>query len=180
MQRPLLAWYNQCVSEENRSRNYSVEILTDPKTDRIVGERWCDQEGRFDRPNDLPAYVDYCPDKGTVTYARWHKDGQLHRGDDQPATLVRNPLTQAVTHEQYAILDQFHRDNDQPAYIIRDDAGRLLERSFYRYGELHRETGPAVERFDPESGLLIEAEYWRNDRQQPSPSDAPAAEPTFG
>jgi len=165
------------VSDEYSSKRFNVEILVDPRTGRIVGERWHDQRGQLDRAGDLPAYVDYCPETGAQIYARWHKEGALHRNGDQPATLVTLPNSGIIICEQYAILGHDHRDGDQPSFIMRDDEGRLEERSFYRHGDLHREAGPAVERFNPKTGERLAQEFWLNGQKQ-DPNTHPS--PSFG
>jgi len=66
-------------------------------------------------------------------------------------------------------LGHVHREADQPAMIMRDDQGRLEEHSFHRHGDLHREGGPAVERFSVKTGRLLKREFWLNGRQQDGP-----------
>jgi hypothetical protein len=41
--------------------------------------------------------------------------------------------------------DEIHRDGDLPAAIFYDtDETTIIARAWYRHGQLHRETGPAV------------------------------------
>lgn len=159
------------MTDEYESEKYEVEILTDPSTGRLMGERWRDMKGRYSRTGDLPAYVDYCPNSGNPIYQRWYRNGEHHRDDQKPATVANSADASIILAEHYAVAGGFHREGDKPAVIFRDQAGRVTERQFWRGGQLHRVSGPAIECFDTSTGRPTKQENWVNgERQQTIPA----------
>lgn len=152
------------MSDELETKTFSVEIDYEPETEKIDTERWRNQLGEFDRLGDRPAYITYCPHRGTPTYERWHKGAGPHREGDKPAVIVTDSTTGVRTVESYELTGKSHRDGDKPAHIIRREDGALIEENYWRHGKRHRDpqSGPAKIVYDPETGKVKNAEFWSN------------------
>lgn len=49
--------------------------------------------------------------------------------------------------------------DDQPAQIVYDKAGNTIERGWFRENFYHRETGPSLQRINPENGVVEYEEH---------------------
>ena len=170
-------WHYGQVNDELETKTYSVEIDYDPVSGKIISERWRNQNGKFDRPCDLPAYIQYCPDTGIPIHQRWHDGIAQQRMNDKPAVIVTNSSTGSIVVESYEIMNQCHREGDKPALIYRDESGNLIEESYWQHGKCHRNPslGPAKIYYDEVTGEKSEIEYWFNGIQ----IDPPQAEQTL-
>lgn len=158
------------------TEEFVVEVDYHPKSGRLISERWKNRSGKFDRPGDMPAFINYCPEKGTPDYQRWHEPGgEQHREGDKPALIVSDPNSGVHLLETYSWLGDFHREGDKPAQIFRSEQGNILEEVYWKYGEKHRDPdcGPARIRYSPTNGRVLSTEYWVDGRQVPAPINKP-------
>lgn len=153
------------MNEDLEIKEYKVQLKFDPESGRIIEECWKNQTNQLDRPNDLPALQRFSPIDGLRTTAGWYKDGNLHRPGSKAAYLVVCPDTNTVLVEHFAFNGFTHRDDGEPSLIIRNAEGRVEEREFRIYGQLHREHGAALERYDPDSGKLLDAQFWEHGKR---------------
>lgn len=160
------------MNDELETKTFSVEIDYEPVNGKIISERWRNQEGNFDRPGDLPAYVEYCPDTGTPIYQRWHDGIAQQRMGDKPAVIVTDSASGAITVESYEIMNQCHREGDKPALIYRADNGSLTQESYWQHGKRHRDPnlGPARIFYDENTGEVSRSEYWYDGVKVDDPS----------
>lgn len=142
-------------------QEYRVELDRDVETGRIVMERWKNEHGKLDRPCDLPAMIHYCPETGKQTLARWYKNGFEHRDDDKPSSLGIDPETGVNFCESWAVNGLAHREGDQPSRIYKDgETGNITELQYKKNGVLHRRDAPAIQKFDVDTGQLLEEQFW--------------------
>jgi len=168
------------MEEEREVSVFKVEFERDSQTGRVVRERWFNQYGHLDRPDDQPSYTDYCPELGTPVARRWH-DGSgagEHRLGDKPARIVTRALTGVDICEFYMILGKFHREGDNPAAILRTDEGMLKEESYWKFGKLHRDPnlGPALISYNTK-GKIDKRAFWVNGKEIISPTVQQAPSP---
>ena len=159
------------------TKSYRVEIVQDPTDDRVISQRWYNEVGRLERPGDLPAEIDYCPEVGTPISEKWHNGtgSGPHRDGDKPAYITTSATTGTRIAECYMIMGEFHRDDDKPAIIYRDDNGSVEEVSYWRFGKLHRDPslGPAEIKYDVSNGQVTSSAYFVSGTQISVPSRSP-------
>lgn len=139
---------------------YKVVVETDFDTGVILRETWYNSHGLEDRPGDLPAVIDYRETGDGIASMKWMKNGRLHRSGDKPASVTYDNQSHGLTREAYFTYGAWTRENDKPAILCWSPEGKLERQEYKLDGQLHRTGGPAVEVFDPDSGVLIEAEFW--------------------
>jgi len=148
------------VSNEYLSSEYNVRFDFCKETGKVVKEVWRNSAGQLDRPNGEPALQQFSEKTGNLIHAQWYRDGNLDRTGDMPAEIVVSEETNVVIAESYIRAGRGHRDDGKPALIRRAENGKVYEMRYKQHGDLHRSEGGAVERYDPTSGALIEAEFW--------------------
>ena len=90
---------------------------------------------------------------GTTWY--YNAKGQLHRSGDKPAVkgTGSNEATEDTVFEEYWVNGERHRDGGKPAVVeIQRPLGSESEQKrsyirFYKKGELHNESGFAIQKF---------------------------------
>lgn len=142
-------------------------------SNRIVSQVWRSPEGLLDSNGDVPAvYKLEERDGREQEYRAWYRNGKLHR-DDSCAVSVTDLGSGVTVQEIFAVNDLIHRDGDEdPAVINRSRlTGRTTKLSFNTHGVPDRACGPAVIRFEPETGAEKEVEYWRHGRPVDPPTE---------
>ena len=89
--------------------------------------------------------------------------GVQHRDEAEgPAAIGRDPTTGTILNETYWRNGEIHRDGG-PASIMHHPNGRLAAVAWYRHGKPHRELaeGPALTHWDAD-GNIIRNEFWLN------------------
>ena len=112
------------------------------------------QHGHVHRDGDKPAVVDTFNDGSKLE--KHFKYGMMHRDDDKPAYEFHRPEDAEsdelgnnikFSSQKWMQYGQPHRDGDKPAEIYTTGDGKSeghkIEMSWYKNGELHRDTGPA-------------------------------------
>lgn len=114
----------------------------------------------------------HCDDGPTVfdekkEYVKYYKNGKLHRIDG-PAVIQPKYVDGKNTIEEWYFHGLLHRDGDEPAVnntFITEAGFEGYENCYYKYGILHRKTGPARILYNPyqdeDCGILCE--WFRND-----------------
>jgi hypothetical protein len=166
------------MSNDLETKSYKVEIVYEPQSGKILSERWYNELGWLDRPGDLPADIESCPERGIPIAQTWHNGSGNgpHRVGDLPARVTTRSATDVRVAECFLLMGNFHRDGDQPAVVFRTDDGALKEISHWRHGKLHRDPkfGPAEMKYDSDSGLIISKKYWVNGIQVAEPNQLTA------
>lgn len=167
------------MGTEFQSQYFTVRLDLDDKTGKIIGEYWEDSYGKASRPQDLPAVIHYCVKTGNPIYRAWFNDGVLHREFDKPATIATCDETGIDFLMSWAINGKTHREGDRPTSIELDpETGNTIEIQFEKNDQWHRKNGPAILKFEPKTGALIEAEYWLNGvRTKPPHQSIPPVKP---
>lgn len=161
------------MSIEFETKTYSVDVDIDPLTGRVLQEAWKNDTGAFERPDDRPAFICYCPDTGKPTYQRWHNSEGTFREGDRPAVLVIDPYTNVAVAESFEVASHSHREGDKPALIFRHADGLLKEVSYWQHGKRHRDPqlGPAHIYYSEKTSEVLKTVFWVNGAQEENPSD---------
>ena len=147
-------------------QQYSVTYTHDLFSKGLLSECWRNAQGQLERPGDLPTIISYS-DTGEETHRAWYVKGQLHR-ENGPAWQFIQRSTGTVVSEVWYRFGKEHRDGDLPARIYRShDTGRIVHEEYMKNGMTHRETGPAIINYHPDTGRPYRWEYWYNDRKIP-------------
>ncbi|MEM7663972.1 MAG: hypothetical protein AAF292_17145 [Pseudomonadota bacterium] len=147
-------------------KQFVVTTEREIETDRIVSRVSRTLEGKLDSDGDDPAVykLDRLED-GEKEYRAWYRDGQRHR-DGAPAEIINAYGSDVHRMEAYSENGLTHRaGDDDPAVIYRNASGQVTEIRFYTHGFRDRSGGPAVIKFDPETGQEIKLEFWRRGTQ---------------
>ncbi len=118
--------------------------------------------------DDGPATIDYHFDCNLLFLecVRFFQHGRLHRDEDLPAViryLNHTRVGQKVLFEIWYQDGHIHRDNDKPARLeYCAKASKLRSAKYYHYGELHRDSAPAVVEFrDGDYEAKCHCEWWQ-------------------
>lgn len=115
---------------------------------------------------DLPAYTEYDPHTGRPVRQCWNNGRQAggHREGDKPSDVTYCPETGNTLEEWYEIDGSFHRDADKPAIITWSKEGAVVELSYWKHGlrSRHPVFGPAIVKYDRDTGLVSEKQYWKD------------------
>lgn len=121
-----------------------------------------------------------CPRSGIAAEERWETpDGRLHRLDG-PALVTRDRVSGQTTSLLFLKNGEYHRSDGEPAHLEFDErSGVCVFRAFFVDGRSERPEGlPHVERIDPDTGVVYQAEYWARQPDWAAPrrhrSDGPA------
>lgn len=87
-------------------------------------------------------------------------DDKCHR-EDGPAASVRDAGTGDLIAEFWCRNGEVHRENG-PAAIYFSADGKVEEERWFRNGRLFRDGGPATVTYDPETGQVRDAGWWRD------------------
>ncbi len=94
-------------------------------------------------------------------------DGELHR-DDGPAAIMRRTCDGQVAWETWYRHGVLHREDGPAALYYNLETGRVEEIYFFRDGKMARDdNGPESIEFDPRTGQILDAAWWRDDEPQP-------------
>lgn len=110
-----------------------------------------------------PAYREFNPETGNVTFEQWFNFGDCERPDiGRPCETRWDSLGRQIISEVYRKAGKLHRDHHRPAKIHYSDYnGNILREEFWVNGVLHRGFNlPAIVDYDEIKGTITHAEYY--------------------
>lgn len=110
---------------DSYTEDYSVRIVREQHTDRLISIAFYDDPGRLHRTGDEPAFVEYDPATGRPIYLHFAIHGSEHREGGRPSLQQIDRYTGVTWYERWL-------ENDAP-----------------------RENGVVVVERDPRTGRVI-------------------------
>ena len=115
---------------------------------------------------DTPMLEYKIVENGAVFTETYLLDGELHRLDG-PAATMRRTCDGGIAWETWYRYGVLHREDGPAAIYYNLDTGRVEEIYFFLNGKLGRvDDGPESIQFDPKSGRLRDATWWRDEEPQ--------------
>lgn len=146
-------------------KTYRVTYLSDQENSVAHLEYWTNKDGLLERGFDLPAVIHYDRLTGNPVLKLWCAAGRLHRVG-APAYERLDPHTGIVTSEAWFGLGTLHRNPPSPARTLRcAQTGNVTEIRYMQLGQKHRDDGPAVIKYHPNTGTIIEQQHWVSGRR---------------
>jgi antitoxin component YwqK of YwqJK toxin-antitoxin module len=117
---------------------------------------WFDREGREHRDN-YPAVIYYNNHDGSLSRKEWYTHGENSPQNGMPSKEYYRD-GQVVTRI-WEKAGQRHRDGDRPAVVeYNHENGTLSSETWYRHGEVYRESGPSRVTYDRQG--RVDTEEW--------------------
>ncbi|MDB5508319.1 MAG: variant repeat protein [Hyphomicrobiales bacterium] len=105
-------------------------------------------------------------EEGPVFTELYLLEDRLHR-EDGPAAVMHRTADGAVAFELWYRDGRLHRQDGPAAVYYNLDTGRVEDMYYFHDGVLHRDDGgPESLGFDPDTGRLRDATWWRNNEPQ--------------
>ena len=105
-------------------------------------------------------------EEGPVFTELYLLDDRLHR-DDGPAAVMHRTADGAVAFELWYRDGRLHREGGPAAVYYNLETGRVVDMYYFRDGALFRDDdGPESLDFDPDTGRLRDATWWRDNEPQ--------------
>ncbi len=83
------------------NETFTVEVVREKHTDRVVSIGYYDDAGRLHRPFDEPAFTQYDPATKKPVRLEYAFHGVEHRGGGKPSLQEIDPVTGVVHYERF-------------------------------------------------------------------------------
>lgn len=127
------AWYDSFRNMHNfRSPAYRK---FDPKSGRVLYERWMESGEEHRWPDDGPTEVFWNLEYDRIVQECHRRSGKLHRENDRPARIWYAPENGMRVREEFWFNGQLHRENRLPAVLVHSEVhGDVIQTEFYEHG----------------------------------------------